>query len=317
MKSNKVFMAFASGSESKENTRKLYIGVAPVFVTAVNPNKVMLGKFYGIDIEDDPVYLGTQEVDGVQVPNLRIDFLVITDAKKTDGIEMKTKITFFLRKEIRYNKDKTKVQVIDKYGRTAWPTIEEAKAHAIPQYSTGPANLDPDYRPAYVGEEELVNFIKVYLNIPSPSFSYVDKKTGERVVKTLPNPDDALARLDKIDSYFKGDFKELENILKLQPSNVVKAMFGVRTTDDNKQYQAVYTQKFMRNSQTDYSKLDEELQDRKNNGAYATTEFDIKPLREYKVDSTDFSQQPADAPMPFGAPANPEDAGSSPWPWAK
>ena len=38
-KGAKVFMAFAAGSESKESNRKLYMGIAPVFVTAVNPNK--------------------------------------------------------------------------------------------------------------------------------------------------------------------------------------------------------------------------------------------------------------------------------------
>lgn len=53
MKKNnaKVFMAFASGSESKEHVRKLYIGIAPVFVAAVNPNKALLSDFYNFDVE--------------------------------------------------------------------------------------------------------------------------------------------------------------------------------------------------------------------------------------------------------------------------
>lgn len=309
-----VMMAFAAGSESKESNRKLYVGIAPVFVTAVNPNKEMLSKFYGSDVDEEPVYLGESEVgpEGAKktVPQVRIDFLVVSDATKTNGIEMKTKITFFLKKAFRYNRDNTKVQVIDKYGQTAWPTIEEAKTNAIPQYENGPANLDKDYRPAYIGEEELTGFIKAYLNIPNPSFSYKNKDTGEIVVKTLANLDDALARLDGIENYFKGDFKELESILMLQPRNVVKACFGVRTTDDNKQYQAVYSQKFLKNIITDYSKLDADIESRKNAGAYPTTEFSVEPLHEYTVESTDFSA--SNNPFP---PASEPAAG--PWAWAQ
>lgn len=310
----KVFMAFATGSESKENVRKLYLGIAPVFVVAANPNKELLSKFYEVDINEDPVYLGESEVgsDGNKkiVPQVRIDFLVMTNAEKANGIEMKTKISFFLKKAFRYNRDNTKIQVIDKYGQSAWPTIEEAKIKAIPQYANGPANLDKDYRPAYIGEEELTHFIKTYLNIPNPSFGYKDNNTGEMVVKTLKNLDDALARLDGIEEYFKGNFKELESILKLQPNNVVKCMFGIKTTDDNKQYQAVYTQKFLKNSITDYSKIDKELQERKNAGAYSTTEFSVEPLHEYNVEPTSFKEA-GSGDMPF-APAS----STSPWGFA-
>lgn len=314
-KEAKVFMAFASGSESKENVRKLYKGIAPVFVRAVNPNKTVLSSFYGVDIEEDPVYMGETEIGNddnkKKVPQVRIDFLVITNPEKSNGIEMRTKISFFIKKAFRYNRDNTKVQVIDKYGQTAWPTIEEAKVHAIPQYENGPANLDADYRPAYIGEEDLVGFIKAYLNIPNPSFSYKDKNTGEIVVKTLPNLDDALARLDGIDNYFKGDFKELESILKLQPNNLVKACFGVRTTDENKQYQVVYTQKFLKNVITDYSRLDKDIQDRKDAGSYSTTEFSTEPLHEYNVEPTNFSTGVSQSS------SEDSPSASGPWGWSK
>lgn len=319
MKMNKVFFAFASGSISKENTRKLYIGIAPVFVVAVNPNKAMLEKFFGTELDEEPEYVGEGKIgkdeDERVVPQVRLDFLVATNPAKSNGIEMKSRISFFLKKEFRYNKDKNKVQVIDKYGQTAWASIEEAKTKAIPQYESGPANIDADYRPAYIGEEDLVGFIKQYLNIPNPSYTYTDKNSGEKVTKSLKNPDEALARLDGIDGYFKGNYKELESILKLQPDNVVKVMFGVRRTDDNKEYQAVYTQKFLKNSITDYSRLDKDLQDRKNAGAYPSTEFSIEPLHEYNTDPTDFSQPAAPAVDPLAG--NNDAAPQSPWFWGK
>lgn len=62
----------------------------------------------------------------------------------------------------------------------------------------------------------------------------------------LPNKADAEARLDKIENYFKGDYSELREAISLQPKNRVKGLFGVRTTEDGKQYQAVYVQKFLK-----------------------------------------------------------------------
>lgn len=281
---NFVFMAFAKGTESKEAAEiKRYIGVAPVFVLGVNPNKKELEDFYNTNLESEPEYVGTTDINGETVQNVRIDFIVKTDEEKC-GINMVTKVPFFVRNEYRYNKDKSKVQVIDKYGRTAWVTIEQAKAKEIPMYSNGPANLDKDYRPCFVGEEDLTNFIKNYLNIPSV-MKYIN---GSWVMNE--NPEDSEARLDGIANYFKGDFSELKTIVGLQPNNKVKVMFGVRTTDDNKQYQSVYTQMTLKNSVKDYSKLDADLQERKANGAYATTEFEACDIKEYSIKETDFTE---------------------------
>lgn len=305
-----AFMAFSKGIESKEgNAVKRYIGVAPVFVLAVNPNKAELEKLYNTQLKNDPEYLGEVEVgeDKHKVQNVRLDFIVKTDAEKCGGIEFTTKVPFFIRKEYRYNRDKTKVQVIDKYGRTAWVTIEQAKAHEIPVYKNGPANIDKDYRPLYSGEEELTKFIKVYLNIPN-----VMKYVNNTWVM-VDNPEDCEARLENITEYFNGNFKELRDVIALQPNNRVKVLFGIKTTDDNRQYQAVYNQMFLRNITTDYSKLDENLQERKAAGEYPTTEFTVCDLKEYNVEPTDLSNSGAAGDMPFP----PSNNGGTPWDFGK
>lgn len=305
-----AFMAFSKGTESKEgNAVKRYIGVAPVFVLAVNPNKAELEKLYNTQLENDLEYLSEVEVgeDKHKVQNVRLDFIVKTDAEKCGGIEFTTKVPFFIRKEYRYNRDKTKVQVIDKYGRTAWVTVEQAKAHEIPVYKNGPANIDKDYRPAYSGEEELTKFIKAYLNIPN-----VMKYVNNTWVM-VDNPEDCEARLENITEYFNGNFKELRDVIALQPNNRVKVLFGVKTTDDNKQYQAVYNQMFLKNITTDYSKLDENLQERKAAGAYPTTEFTVCDLKEYNVESTDLSNSGAADDMSFP----PSNDGGTPWDFGK
>lgn len=303
MNKNKIgyaFMAFAKGTESKEgNAVKRYIGVAPVFVLAVNPDKAELEKLYNTQLENDPEYLGEVEVgeDKHKVQNVRLDFIVKTDADKCGGIEFTTKVAFFLRKEYRYNRDQTKVQVIDKYGRTAWVTIEQAKNHEIPTYSNGPANLDKDYRPIYYGEEQLTEFIKAYLGIP-PVMRYVN----DAWVMT-EHPEECEVRLDKIADYFKNDFSELKEIITYQPNNKVRVLFGVRTTDDNKMYQSVFTELFLKNSNTDYTKLAKTVNERKEAGAYATTEFEICDLKEYVVKPTELpASAPVDDDLPMGNP---------------
>lgn len=310
---NKIFMAFATGSESTEgNVVKKYTGVGSVSVLAVNPDKETLEKLYNTTINDGPSYLSEVKVgpegDKHTVPQVRIDFIVQTDPEKCNGIDMKTKIPFFITREVRYNRDRSKVQVINKYGETTWLPIENAKSGTIP------SNLNwfepADFRPAYIGEEDLTGFLKAYLNIPNKSYR---KASGE--VVEIPNKADAEARLDKIDNYFKGDYSELREAISLQPKNRVKGLFGVRTTEDGKQYQAVYTQKFLKNSVTDYSRLDAELQERKAAGAYPTTEFTVGDLKEYDVESTDLSNSGAAGDMPFPAAGN--DAGGTPWDFGK
>ena len=130
----------------------------------------------------------------------------------------------------------------------------------------------------------------------------------------VDNTEDCEARLEHIEDYFKGDFSELREVIALQPTNKIKALFGVRITDDNKQYQAVYNQMFLKNNITDYSKLDKDLQDRKAAGAYPTTEFTVGELKEYNVEATDLSNSGASGDMPF-PPVN--DAGGTPWDFGK
>lgn len=291
-KNNVLFMAFSKGVESKEAIGiKKYIGVAPCFIKTVNPNKTEFEKLFNANLDDEPNYVGTIDVDGTEVPNVRLSFVLQPDTKKV-GFEVGPQnMSLFLQKRFKYNRDQTKVQVIDKYGRTAWVTIEQAKNHEIPIYKNGLANLDKDYRPAYVGEAEFTDLLKTYLGIPNP-MKYVNNAWVP-----VENLQDCEARLDSLDRIFKGDFSEVRDIIALQPLNKFKVLFGVRTTEDNKQYQAFYTQMFLRNNVTDYSKLDKDVQQRKLAGAYPTTEFEVVDLHEYNVEATNFTHS-YDTPEP-------------------
>ena len=296
-RTNKLFMAVAKGKSTDTAEYKRYIGVAPVFINAVNPTKKELEGFYNTTIDNEPKYLGEVEVNDKKIPNVRIDFIVTTDETAV-GTALRTKVSFFIRNEYRYNRDRTKVQVIDKYGRTAWVTIEQAKNHEIPTYSNGPANLDKDYRPLYYGEEQLTEFIRAYLGI-LPVMKYVDNTWVMR-----EHPEEYEIRLDKIANYFKNDFSELKEIITYQPNNKVKVLFGVRTTDDNKMYQTVFTDMFLKNSNSDYTKLAKTVQERKDAGAYSTTDFEVCDLKEYVVKPTEITETPSvvEDDLPMGNP---------------
>ncbi len=310
-------MAIARGNESKEAQEfKRYIGVAPVFIKAVNPDKKEHEALFNTTLEEAPNYIGTvEDSDGNSYPNARIQVVLQPDTEKI-GFEMPlVTMSLFLQNRPRVGANSGKTQVIDKYGRTAWASEAELAANAIPVYSNGPADIDKDYRPAYVGEEELMEFVKAYLCIPS--ITVWDSSIRKMVPNTKVKPEECECRFDNLDKLFKGDFTEIKDALGFQPTNKVKVMLGVRTdAESGRLYQAVYTRRFLRNSSTNLSSLDKELQEMiKNaatNGRVLTTEYQAVPVHEYSVDATTFTPSEAPAPsgnMPFDAPSE----SASPW----
>ena len=295
MKTNFVNMAFGKVVESKEaGVFKKYIGVAPSFVKAVNPNKEERNKLLNVDIDKEPEYLRVREVDGRQVPQVIVTFYVKPDVEEDVIIPM----SFFVSKSYRYNSDKTKVQVIDKYGYSSWATEEEIKSKSQLISSNGNNRMiTTEYRPAFDGEIQLIEFIKYYLNI-AEALSYINNNF-------VPNPKiedkaDCECSLN-MEKLFKGDFSELKEIPVLMPTNKVKIMYGVRTTDDGKQYQAVYTNKVARNGSLKYKNIEKDLNDKKAYGAYSNVEYDTNPFREYTVEATAFKADTPKLDNPFAS----------------
>ena len=314
-------MAIARGRESVEAQEfKRYIGVAPVFISAVNPNKAEHEALFNTELEEAPTYVGTKsDSDGNEFQTARISVVFRPDTDKI-GFDMPfVTMALFLENRPRYNADKTKIQVIDKYGNTAWPTIEEAEAHAtILKNKKGEnynSNLDKDYRPAYVGEEELMHFVKVYLIIPN-RLTY-DKDSNSWVPNTKVKLEECECRFDNLSAVFKGDFSEVKDALGFQPTNKIKVLLGVRTdAESGKLYQSVYTRRFLSNAATNYSNLDKEIQEMITNavanGRTITTEYEVTAVHEYSVTPTQFTavETPADEEdMPFAAPTG----SKSPW----
>lgn len=313
-------MAISRGKESRETQEfKRYIGVAPVFIKAINPTKEEQEDLFGVKLDEAPVYIGkVADNNGNEYANARISIILQPDSEKI-GFEMPLiSMALFLQKRYRYNNDNTKVQVIDKYGRTAWGTVELAKANKPLMDKNGvPLNIDhKSYRPAYVGEEELMNFVKTYLCIPN--VSKWDANSRSWVPNTDINPEDCECRFDDLSKVFSGDFTEIKSALGFQPTNKVKVLLGVRTdTKSGKLYQAVYTKRFLSNAASKYDSLDREIQDSINNaianGRAITTEYRVVPVQEYTIEATTFSQDTSAVVPSSEMPFEEGSISGSPW----
>ena len=288
------FLVIGKTQESSETADfKRYIGVGSSYVIAVNPSKAELEQIYGNEQDKDPEYV----VDGDNGKEARIHFIVKTDPEQCNGIEITNRLMFTLRNAPAYNRDQTKVQVIDAYGNTTWANTEDAKAGKKILTDEGKEKLlDSKYRMACVGEADLVHFLKTYLRVPS-SFEY---KNGAWVKKS--NANDGLFGLEHIKDYFNGDFSELKEALKMQPNNKVKLLYGVRTADTEngtRQYQAVASRAdFILSNNAGSAaiqKMEKRLADAKNNGSFPTTEYKVQDLQEYAVEPTNLDKPMEDA----------------------
>lgn len=322
------FMAFAAGSESKEIEVKRLIGIAAAKVLAVNPTRKERNDLLGQDYTDEEIkYVGEATVkdkdnQNVNVPQIRIDILMKTDPEIAcnNGLEEIFTVSYFINKAANYSfKDGvTKMQVIDKYGRTAWVTPEQAKNKVVPEYiiKNGPragqtfkAAICPDYRPAYIGEEDLVKFMIALINIPRPDVwneeqkAYVMKTDAKELAKSE-------ACLDHIKAYFEGDVSEIKKILKFQPNNRVKLLLGVRTAQNGSLYQAVYTRMPLKLGVTSYKVWEDAIKDDKTAGRHPNIEYRVANLAEFKAQATDYSEK--EAPKEDDPFASPEGIGGTP-----
>ena len=241
-------MAISNGVETKETQggARLMTGLVPMMILAVNPSKKELEAIYGRDLEKEPEYISADEAG---VKKLRVDFIMKTVINDKLGCneEIITKVPFFLEDKPAYTSDGSKVYMLNLYGENACIPVEDAKKNTLPDnmqwYNT------TKMRPAYRGEIELVGFLKQYLGIPNRAFKD----------KVIPDVSKAEIQLEKIKNYFNGDIKEFVSVVNLRkPTNIILLAGGVRTTDDNKQYQAWYLKKPLKYGTTnlDYIKRD-------------------------------------------------------------
>lgn len=289
IKNSYTFLSIGKTQESTETQEfKKYIGVGSSYVVAVNPTKKEFEAIIGHETKNEPEYI----VDTEQGKEARVTFVVKTDPAVSNGIEIINRAMFTLRNTPAYSRDNSKVQVIDNYGNSVWANAEEAKAgKKILDKNGNPRKIDDNYRIACVGEADLVDFLKHYLGV-GDAFNYVNDTWVKK-----DDTSDYVFGLEHIKDYFKGDFTEIKEAIKLQPNNKIKLLYGVRTTDEGKQYQAIATREglMLYNSAGSSALLraEKNLANIKDNGGYANTEYKVQELAEFNVVATDLNNTPA------------------------
>ena len=273
-------MGFGKITESTDVAGfKKYIGVGNFKVLAVNPTAKELSTIYGTTIDREPTYIGKTEVSVAgqtkEFRQIRIDFFVQSVEEKNNGINMIDKVSFFLVDCPQYNRDGSKVRVLNKYGENAWITKDLVAKGEVDQnmrwYNT------EGMKTALIGEVELLEFLKAWLGIPVRTW----RQDG--VTQEIENPDDAKAGLENIKAYFSGNVAELKNLVKAMPEQMVKILFGVKTTDQGKEYQEAFNRMFLKYRNNNLSYLKAQVEDAQSNGAYPNTKFVVDTLDRKSV----------------------------------
>jgi hypothetical protein len=191
------------------------VGLFEAKVLAINPDAEEYKDVLGMELKEDSKaveYLGTSK-DGNNT--LRVD-VWLEDVKSKD----KFKTTFFLENKEKENKDGTKKQYINSIGSCSWAD----DINNLPTWFSA-----RECRVAYVGEEELYNFLRTWLG----ALDYRDAET------TL--------QLDW-KKMMKGNVKDLKDQIDGEWCTNVVALATIRTVikdEETKEYQGVYNKAFL------------------------------------------------------------------------
>lgn len=286
-----------------------YIGIASVKILAVNPTEKERCAIFGTEpTGKEPEYITEVDYNGRKIRRARICFVIKT-VSEVCGIDLTTTVNFFIANKKFMSKSGEKLLVMDNYGRDCWVTKEQFSNKAVPEYRIG--RFGKDYHAAFEGERELVGFIRAYLNVDDPEV--YDNNTGtftER--KDLTSSE---GYLEKIQDYFNGDFSELKELLTIFPDNAFKVMFGVRHTDDNKDYQDVFTRQFVKNSVSPArtEKLFQKALDDMLAYSPGHTDYEICPIKEAPKPKPADLSTPKEAAKPTSAVDDLPFGDDNPW----
>jgi hypothetical protein len=238
---------------------KKRVGLFEAKVIAVNPDMEEYKELLGIELKEDSKaleYLGkTNEGD----TKLRID-IWLEEIKNQE----KFKVTFFLEDKEKENKDGSKNQYINAVGACSWAS----DPNDLPDWFA-----KRDYRVAYVGEEDLYNFMRTWLS----NLDYRDAETILEIDWT---------------KLMKGNVKDIKSQIDGEWCSTIGALATIKIVvkdDETKEYQGVYNKLFLpaysikQFRLVDYSKTDilNKLRTKKPKELKAHEKFAINVTGEY------------------------------------
>lgn len=203
-------MALTGKVKEQKNFSK-YVGLFTAHVVAVNPTSEELGKLLNTTIEKEPEYTGVAQDSGAK----------------------RVTISFWLKEEkqghlfnVRFNLEDTvnvsktgKTQYINSIGNSSYAEDESN----LPAFFT---QNNRSVRKAHKGEELLYKFLSKWLS----NLDYEDPST------------ELMLNWKKLIS---GKTDELRDAIKNFDSQLICALATVRTAEDGKEYQGVYSYEFL------------------------------------------------------------------------
>lgn len=233
-----------------------YVGVFNANVVAVNPTKEELGKLLDTTIEKDLDYTGVNDESGAK--KLTLSFWL-----KEDLTGNLFNVRFGLEDTIVKSKT-DKFQFINNIGTTSYAESEDQ----VPPFLTENGR---EIRKARKGEELLYNFLRKWLS----NLNYEDGST------------ELMLDWKKLISGKTTELKDAINDFKEQQ---ICALATVRTTEEGKEYQAVYSYDFLPSFALDcftgkknknYKSVDRFIQKVSDREYGCKDYYELKPMMEY------------------------------------
>jgi len=214
------------------STKKLFTGIAPIKIVAVNPTREQIAALYDVDVEK------VKEPNYFTEDSTRIDFWY----KNHDSIStpLLGKFALFLSNQVRTSQS-GKTQYIDAHSKTCWAdSLGDLSERNSKLADYNKLKLDK-VREALRGEEDLYSLLRSYGNVDTNS---------------------SLLMLDDIKSIIKGNVKELREFFDHfnKKDGGVKVLMGVK----DGQYQDVWNAMFL----TIYGKVTDYIRNRITDGNY-------------------------------------------------
>lgn len=191
------------------------VGLFEAAVVAINPDIEEYKDILGIELKEDSKaveYLGKSQDGNI---TLRVD-VWLEEVKNKD----KFKVSFFLEDKERENKDQTKKQYINNIGSCTWAD----DPNNIPEWFAS-----REYRVAFVGEEDLYNFLRTWLG----NLDYRDAETTLQL---------------EWKKLMKNNLRDIKDQIDGEYCTNVVALATIKTVikeDETKEYQGVYNRAFL------------------------------------------------------------------------
>ncbi len=206
--------------ETKDGDFSKKVGLFEAEVIAINPSVEDFKNILNIELSEDSKateYIGESK-DGNTTLRLSV---WLQDVKSKQNFNM----NFFLEDKERTNKDGDKNQYINKIGTCSWASDEDD----LGEWFKGTPQHPKDYRKAFVGEEDMYEFMRVWMG--GIDFS-------------KPNADLSV----EWKKLMRGNVKEISSQIGGEYCKTVVCMATVVTREKEgevKEYQGVYNRAFL------------------------------------------------------------------------